>query len=90
MLDARNLQTFTLFSGRAYDRAQILNRIAELSTDGLQLINERFSEKERTKIEKQLIKKHLGGVSKDQLPAYESQIRKSFPHFTDADIESIF
>lgn len=83
-----NMLNFTRFTGRTRDRAVIMNRIADYSSEMLPDINAEFSDEERKEIELSLIRNNIEAASEEEAAGMASEVQKIFPNLSKEDIQN--
>ena len=86
MAHLANFHGFVLLNDRARDRAEIMERISQLSEEVLEGVDARFAPETLREIELQLIRKRLEDVPDGERAIYIRLIGEAFPDLTEAEI----
>ena len=90
LASANNLLNFRRFIDRANDRAEILERVADLCSVVLPKINDRFSSKKLTEVELAIVTNQVQIMNPQQLDSYLPMIMEFFPNLTEEEIRAAY
>ncbi|MEQ9405303.1 MAG: hypothetical protein RIM99_17070 [Cyclobacteriaceae bacterium] len=83
-----NLENFKRFIRFSDSRAASLMRVATISVEALEIINERIGETKRLELERNLIASQITSLGQKERAV--AAVKQHFPHFTKEELEEIY